>query len=267
VTLTCRCEDLAVGWAGTPLIAGLTFDFQLAKLNYALPIIGRTGHGKSTLLYALAGMSQPMFGSVVWTLPDQQDEISWTPQLSSFGSINELRRKKFGFLLQDATMIPCFTVAENLRHILNLRDVRDDLEDRIVGAIEKMLIEGETVADFYDQYPARLSGGMRQRMALAAAIAHDPQVLFADEPTASLDDESGMEVLRVVRRWLDEKAGQRAFIFVTHRVETLRGGAGATSALRIASEVVDGVANVAPRMEVLMQARDASPSSFDRSGG
>jgi ABC-type lipoprotein export system ATPase subunit len=115
-------------------------------------------------------------------------------------------------------------------------------------SIERMLIEGETVGHFYNKYPTQLSGGMRQRMALAAAIVHDPQVLFADEPTASLDDATGLEVLKVVRRWLDDSVGKRAFVFVTHRVETLRQGAGATQMLQLDTETIGGVANVVPRL-------------------
>lgn len=245
MTLTIRCRDLAVGWPGRKLLSGVNDTFSLAELNHALPIVGRTGRGKSTLLYALSGMSRPLAGTVAWSLPD---EVSWSAEPSVFNSINEVRRRKFGFLLQDATMIPCFTVHENLKHTLRLRNVSADIEERSEKAIEKMLIDGETVGHFRDLYPTQLSGGMRQRMALAAAIVHDPQVLFADEPTASLDDESGLEVLKVVRRWLDERPGERAFVFVTHRVETLRAGAGATRMLRLSADKVDGTAVVTVRL-------------------
>jgi ABC-type lipoprotein export system ATPase subunit len=235
MTLTVSFDGLSIGWPNRILMENVSGTFDLQAWNYTLPIIGRTGRGKSTLLYALSGMSLPLSGSIVWTLPEQ---ISWTAQSMSSGSFNDVRRQKFGFLLQDASMIPCFTVAENLRHILRLRGITHDAEARIAVSIERMLIEGETVGDFHDKFPAQLSGGMRQRMALAASIAHDPQVLFADEPTASLDDETGMEVLGVVRRWLDDSPGTRAFIFVTHRVETLREGARAAQMLQLDTETV-----------------------------
>lgn len=230
MTLTVSFEGLSIGWPNRILMENVSGTFDLKAWNYTLPIIGRTGRGKSTLLYALSGMSLPLSGSIAWTLPQQ---IGWTAQSMSSAAFNDVRRQKFGFLLQDATMIPCFTVAENLRHILRLRGITHDAEARIATSIERMLIKGETVGDFRDKFPAQLSGGMRQRMALAASIAHDPQVLFADEPTASLDDETGMEVLGVVRRWLDDSPGTRAFIFVTHRVETLRDGARATQMLQL----------------------------------
>src|SRR5262249_40144328 len=141
------------------------------------------------------------------------------------------RRERFGFLLQDASMISCFTVAENLRHTLALRGIHD--KTRVVGSVTKMLIEGESAEVLLGLFPSQLSGGMRQRMALAAAIAHDPHILFAAEPTASLDDASGIEVFGVIRRWLDEKKGQRAFIFVTHREEMIEVGSGAPRLLRL----------------------------------
>jgi energy-coupling factor transporter ATP-binding protein EcfA2 len=99
--------------------------------------------------------------------------------------------------------------------------VTDDREGRIDKAVRDMLIEKETPDQFLGKYPTQLSGGQRQRMALATAIAHDPAVLFADEPTASLDDKSSREVLDRIRGWLDHGDGSRAFVFATHRTETL----------------------------------------------
>ena len=233
MTLACRCEDLAAGWPGNVLIENLTIDAAFENLNYALPIIGRTGRGKSTLLYALSGMAELKKGRIAWQFPADSSPTSWSSEGRSFKSVEQLRRHRFGFLLQDASMIPCFTIAENLTHMLRLRGISERIESRVKAAVESMLIESERVDDFLCQYPIKLAGGQRQRMALAIAIAHDPLVLFADEPTASLDDKSGLEVLGVIRRWLNEGKGQRAFVFVTHRVETLHEGIGARQALEL----------------------------------
>ena len=249
MTLAVGFEQLSIGWHGRTLMSDLTETYALGPLNFVLPIVGRTGRGKSTLLYALAGMALPQTGSIAWTLPEQ---VAWTAQSMASASFNDVRRRKFGFLLQDATMIPCFTVAENLRHTLRVRGITADAESRIETSISRMLIDGETVGDFYHRYPSQLSGGMRQRMALAAAIAHDPQILFADEPTASLDDTSGMEVLKVVRRWIDDSAGERGFVFVTHRVETLREGAGASQMLHIDTEINGHGTRVVPRLQRIL---------------
>jgi ABC-type lipoprotein export system ATPase subunit len=107
--------------------------------------------------------------------------------------------------------------------------------ERITAAISVMSIEGEDVAFLRSCYPGKLSGGQRQRMALASVTVHDPSVLFADEPTASLDDETGMQVLKAVRNWLDRAPSkrERCFICVTHSLGTLRPGLGAERMLRL----------------------------------
>jgi ABC-type lipoprotein export system ATPase subunit len=237
MTLAVRCDGLTAGWPGKVLLRNFNFpalkDFD--SLNYALPIIGRTGRGKSTLLYALSGMARPMAGNVSWQFGNDAP-TTWSTDEKSFSAVNQLRRRQFGFLLQDASMLPCFTVEENLRHTLRLRGIVTNLDARIEVAMRKMLIPGEDLGDFLPKYPIQLSGGMRQRAALAAAIVHDPVVLFADEPTASLDDDSGREILAAIRGWLDHVPGMRAFVFVTHRVETLVEGAGAREALELYME-------------------------------
>jgi putative ABC transport system ATP-binding protein len=239
MTLALRCEDLAVGWPENVLIEKLALDAAFESLNCVLPIIGRTGFGKSTLLYAISGMARPKEGQIEWHFPTDPVLADWSAEKRSFKIAQQLRRRRFGFLLQDASMIPCFTIAENLQHILRLRGISDRIESRVETAIECMLIKPrERIERFIGQYPIKLSGGQRQRMALAAAIVHDPIVLFADEPTASLDDESGLEVLGAIRRWLDDAEGQRAFVFVTHRLETLRHGIGARQALKLYEQPV-----------------------------
>jgi len=233
MTLRVECRDLSVGWSGSALISNFKLDEAFDADNDTLPIIGRTGRGKSTLLYALSGMAQPIGGQISWQFPDEAAPTTWSGEPRSFRTADRLRRRRFGFLLQDARLIDCFTVAENLRHTLRLRGVTDNVDGRIDKAVNGMLIEGDDADGFLGKFPTRLSGGQRQRMALAAAIAHDPEVLFADEPTASLDDESGLEILGAIRRWLDEGKGKRAFVFVTHRVETLYQGIGARKALEL----------------------------------
>ena len=245
MTLGVRCEGLTAGWPGKVLVDGFNMDEAFVGFNHTLPIIGRTGRGKSTLLYALSGMAEPLRGRISWRFPSDPAPTTWSADGRSFKAAESLRRHRFGFLLQDASMIPCFTVKENLGHLLRLRGVTDRIGDRIHKAVSDMLIDGESPKDFLDIYPTRLSGGMRQRMALAAAIAHDPAVLFADEPTASLDDQSGLEVLRVIRHWLDEREGERAFIFVTHRVEMLDEGLEVPRALELKMRNIDGASRIA----------------------
>lgn len=227
MTLSVQCDGLSAGWADRVLIRGFGEQARFDEINNVLPITGETGIGKSTLLYALSAMARPLHGSVSWDFPGAAAPVTWSGHKDSFNSINHLRRHNFGFLLQDTRMIDCFTVEENLRHTLRLRGVHDDIEARVAKAVRDMAIRESEVSDLPRSYPVALSGGQRQRMALAVAIAHDPIVLFADEPTASLDDKTAIEVLGKIRQWLDEEKGQRAFVLVTHRLETLKAGIGA----------------------------------------
>jgi ABC-type dipeptide/oligopeptide/nickel transport system ATPase component len=111
----------------------------------------------------------------------------------------------------------------------------DTIRARIRAAVTAMLIEGESVDRLLHVYPGHLSGGQRQRMGLAAATVHDPAVLFADEPTASLDDETGVQILTRVRQWLDDAPtpGERSFVFVTHRLDIIKSGLRAPELLRL----------------------------------
>lgn len=245
MTITVQCRGLAAGWANQRLIENVDLDVRFSELGQCLPIVGRTGVGKSTLLYVLSGMAVPRAGGIAWHLPlpngraKQWQDVSWSGDTRlAFRPAALPRPLSFGFLLQDAAMVPCFTIKENLLHSMRLRGVRGYRRqklERIRAAVAAMTIEGEDVDDLLQVYPGRLSGGQRQRVALAAATVHDPAVLFADEPTASLDDETGLQVLRSVRRWLDgaERPGERTFVFVTHSVGIIKKGLGAPSMLRL----------------------------------
>jgi putative ABC transport system ATP-binding protein len=250
MTIGLKCEKLAAGWSSQRLIEDLNLDLQFSDLAECLPIVGRTGVGKSTLLYALAGMAVPRSGSVTWRLPagnadtaSDWQTISWSgDSRRAFQPAAHARPRSFGFLLQDAAMISCFTVQENLLHSMQLRGAtgtRDQMLARIRAAVATMAIEGEHVERLLQVYPGRLSGGQRQRMALAAATVHDPAVLFADEPTASLDDETGLQILHRIRQWLDGAAplGERCFVFVTHRLEIVRAGLRAPRMLELRRDV------------------------------
>lgn len=232
MTLAVAWSDIACGWPGNVLVKGYSGRCDFADTNSVLPIVGRTGRGKSTFLYALSGMAEPMAGRIEWTWPDDAGTSHWSAG-RDYPAARMPRRDRFGFLLQDASLLPCFTIEENVRYALRLRGVDETKVDehgkpanRIVSAVERMLISGEPLGELgkkksgmLAKFPIELSGGQKQRMALAVAIAHDPSILFADEPTASLDDKTGNEILGKVREWLDSGQGKRGFVVVTHRFD------------------------------------------------
>ncbi len=184
--------------------------------NNKLPLMGRTGAGKSTLLNLLSAMDLPMEGNVSWKLPNS-DPIKWDRNGLSSAMAKKLRSEFFGFAFQDSTLIPHLNVMDNLCYPLQLKQIsKINAREKAINRLEEVLIEGEFVSGLSKKYPLQLSGGQRQRVALAQAMIHDPYVLFADEPTGSLDSITRKQVMNVIHDWVDAKPGERSLLWVTH---------------------------------------------------
>ncbi|HEX9942049.1 MAG TPA: ABC transporter ATP-binding protein [Thermoanaerobaculia bacterium] len=170
-------------------------------------LIGRSGSGKSTLLNLLSGIDQPSSGAVVI----DGVEISSLPERER----TLFRREKIGFVFQFFNLIPTLTVAENLLLPLELKGKVSAGERR--AALDLLAEVG--LADRAASYPDRLSGGEQQRVAVARALAHDPLLALADEPTGNLDLETGLQVLEILDR-LTRRAG-KTMVMVTHSPEVV----------------------------------------------
>ncbi|HSS76129.1 MAG TPA: ABC transporter ATP-binding protein [Thermoanaerobaculia bacterium] len=170
-------------------------------------LIGRSGTGKSTLLNLLSGIDQPDSGEVI------VDGVS----LSTLSERDRtlFRRDRIGFVFQFFNLIPTLTVEENLLLPLELKG-RVSREER-QGALH--LLEEVGLADRAASYPDQLSGGEQQRVAVARALAHDPLLVLADEPTGNLDIETGLQVLEILDR-LTRRAG-KTLVMVTHSPEVV----------------------------------------------
>ncbi|MFV8834820.1 ABC transporter ATP-binding protein [Aquisalimonas sp.] len=186
-----------------------------------LAVVGRSGVGKSTLLNLLGGMDVPDAGRV--HIGDAE-----------LTAMNErertlLRRHRIGFVFQFFNLIPTLTVIENLLMPLEMTGGVDAAgRQRARGLLERV-----GLGDREGAFPDALSGGEQQRIAIARALVHQPDVLLADEPTGTLDEDTAEEVLAL----LDELTGQGrvTVVLVTHsmavarrmdRVLRLGGGAG-----------------------------------------
>ena len=163
-------------------------------------IMGPSGSGKSTLMHVLAGLDRPTEGTV---------DIDGTEigKLDD-GDLTRLRRDKIGFVFQAFNLVPVLTAEENVRLPLTLAG-RDDAGGRV-----EQLLEAVALTDRRTHRPAELSGGQQQRVAVARALASEPAVIFADEPTGNLDSTTSAEILGLLRRAVDE-FGQ-AVVMVTH---------------------------------------------------
>jgi putative ABC transport system ATP-binding protein len=168
-------------------------------------LVGRSGSGKSTLLNLLSGIDQPSSGTVVI------DGV----EISSLAERERtlFRRDRIGFVFQFFNLIPTLTVEENLLLPLELKGRLQPADRR--AAFDLLAEVG--LADRVASFPDRLSGGEQQRVAVARALAHDPLLVLADEPTGNLDFETGLQVLEILDR-LTRQAG-KTMVMVTHSPE------------------------------------------------
>jgi putative ABC transport system ATP-binding protein len=170
-------------------------------------LLGRSGSGKSTLLHLGAGLDVPDSGDVRF-------EGRSLPAMSETER-TRLRRDRVGFVFQAFNLIPTLTVEENLFLPLELGGRATPATRR--RALEILAHVG--LADRAATFPDRLSGGEQQRVAVARALAHDPAVVFADEPTGNLDLDTGLEVLELLDR-LTRREG-KTLVMVTHGSEVV----------------------------------------------
>ncbi len=181
----------------------------LHPLDYTIPsgqfvaIVGPSGSGKSTLLGLLAGLDAPTTGQIVI---DGVDITTLTED-----GLARLRGEKIGFVFQFFHLVPSLTAFENVLIPMEIAGRRD------ANARARQLVEEVGLSDRAHHYPSQLSGGEQQRIAIARALANDPPIVLADEPTGNLDSTTGrhiMELLLNVRR-----TRTSTLVLVTHDAE------------------------------------------------
>jgi putative ABC transport system ATP-binding protein len=165
-------------------------------------VMGPSGSGKSTFLSIAGALLEPTGGDV---LLDGESIIGKSSQ-----ELSELRLRKIGFIFQSANLIPYLKVEEQLLLVAKLAGMKK--EQAAKRATE--LLENLGLSHRLNAYPEKLSGGERQRVAIARAMMNDPAVLFADEPTASLDAARGLDVASMLARQVKQQ--QKSAVIVTH---------------------------------------------------
>ncbi len=198
-----RARDLAKwfgeGDARTMAVKSVSFDASFGEMLY---IVGPSGSGKTTLLSMISGILKPNSGSV---LVEERD-------IWKMGSdeLADFRLNKIGFVFQDYHLFPKLTTLENVAIPLILK--KRDWSESMKVAREYLDIVG--LAQRAELPPVKLSGGEQQRVAIARAIASRPDILILDEPTASLDGDTGRKILEFVRDHILNDT--RCIIIVTH---------------------------------------------------
>jgi putative ABC transport system ATP-binding protein len=163
-------------------------------------IMGPSGSGKSTLMHCIAGLDELSSGSAII---DGTDLSTLKDK-----SLTELRREKIGFVFQSFNLVPTLTANENIRLPLMLGNNKGD------EAWIQKVIDTVHLQDRLSHRPSELSGGQQQRVAVARALASQPRIIFADEPTGNLDSITGAEILTFMRKAVDD-LGQ-TIVMVTH---------------------------------------------------
>lgn len=185
----------------THVLKGIDF---VARPGEFMAIMGRSGAGKSTFLYQISLLDRPTSGTI---LLDGVDTREFSPAERSAFRLN-----KFGFVFQDYALLPELTAVENVVLPLLMQGIsRVEAYGKAEASLSRMRL-GERL----NNLPSQLSGGEQQRVSIARAVAHNPAVLFADEPTANLDNQSAGVILNIFREL--HKAGQ-TIIMVTHEEE------------------------------------------------
>lgn len=160
-------------------------------------VMGPSGCGKSSLLYVLSGMRKPTGGTVYY---DDIDIGCYTENEKA-----NIRKSRFGLIFQKHFLIEYLTVLDNVLTSVNSRK-----KEEIEKAME--ILETLKISHLAGRRPGQISCGQRQRAAVARALMNDPEVIFADEPTASLDHKNSMEVIHILEKY-KEKA---AVVIATH---------------------------------------------------
>lgn len=172
-------KEVHKSFDGNPIIKGISTEFHRGKVNM---IIGKSGSGKSVLTKCVIGLYQPTQGQILF-------------DNSEYSSMEEHEkteiRKKIGMLFQASALFDSMTVLENVMFPLTMfTDAgQSELEDRAIECLKKVKI-----IDKEHLYPAETSGGMQKRIAIARAIAMEPEYLFADEPNSGLDPQTAIVI-------------------------------------------------------------------------
>ena len=173
-------------------------DLSLNK-GEMIVILGPSGAGKSTLLNLIGGMDTPTKGNVII---DGENISKYNEN-----KLSDYRAENVGFIFQFYNILPSLTVKENV-------DIVKDIVKNPIST--KEALEGVGLWAHSKKFPNQLSGGEQQRVSIARAIAKNPKLLLCDEPTGALDSNTGVEVLKLLRKQCDGNNGANTVIIVTH---------------------------------------------------
>jgi len=191
-----KLENIEKYYGGHKVLKGINLIIQKGEF---ISVMGSSGSGKSTLLNLIGGMDRPEQGAVI--VNGENISVFTDEKLTLY------RRKKIGFIFQFFNLLPNITVFENISMPLLLNGSEN--REKVFQYMKRINLDGKE-----DKYPYQLSGGEQQRVAIARALIHEPEIILADEPTGSLDSETGRRIMDLVQELSEEM--NKTVILVTH---------------------------------------------------
>jgi len=178
-------------------------DLQINN-NETIVLLGPSGSGKSSLIYLLSGLKKPSSGQIMYDGVD----------INKFNKrqFSDLRRQKFGYIFQQHFLIPYLRVIENV--LVGAPEMNKKYKENAMILLRELGIE-----QYANKRIFELSGGERQRVAIARALISEPDVIFADEPTASLDHNTAVQIIKLIKKYNQSIT----LIIATHDTSILEG--------------------------------------------
>lgn len=182
-------------------------DFSIDEGDFVF-IVGPRGQGKTTLINVLSGLDKPDSGLIIFkneTLTDKDEE-----------HLANIRREKMGLIFQDVNLISSLTAVENVEAPLYPSDFSDkEIREKSLRLLEELGMKYRA-----EHFPAELSDGEQRAVAIARSLINEPKIVFADEPTAGLDEKWEKKVVELLRKYNSEK--RAAVIFITAKNELVK---------------------------------------------
>ncbi|WP_335871011.1 ABC transporter ATP-binding protein [Bacillus sp. 2205SS5-2] len=168
------------------VLKGVNLSFEKGEI---IALVGASGSGKSTLLTIAAGLQSASDGEIRF---EGKNLTAMSQE-----QVRKIRASDFGFVFQSAHLVPFLTVEEQLMLMFDVSDSKLKKSEQRIEIVN--LLKSIGMWHRKDSYPSSLSGGEKQRVAIARAIIHKPKMLFADEPTASLDSKKSKEIMKLIQ--------------------------------------------------------------------
>lgn len=241
------CKTFSSGGVQQHVIKNL--DIEIREADFTV-IMGASGSGKSTLLYALSGMDKPTLGKVFFG----DEDISGY----SNDALAVFRRSHCGFVFQNIYLLENMTVFDNV--MTGALAVQKN-SSKLVQKVQELLLKVGINEDCWKKYPNQLSGGECQRVGIVRAVINEPPILFADEPTGSLNSASSRDVLDI---FTELHAKGQTIVLVTHDLKTAIRG---SRVIFLSDGAIGGEFEMPPfGTDDLKQRRDSLQSFLDRMG-